>query len=80
MLGTSSIPPDFLLFSLLQSSAQSRSKAIWGAGRGLGYQWEGQLLTDGTSVRWLCEVLGYLPVDVKPVEKKEELDRCSVQA
>lgn len=28
------------------------------------------LLTDGASVRWLCEVLGHLPVDVKPAESR----------
>lgn len=25
-----------------------------------------ELLTDGSSVSWLCEIFGYLPVDVKP--------------
>lgn len=45
--------------------------AFWGAGRGLGQWWEGQLLTNGTGIRRLREVLGYLPVDVKPGEKKQ---------
>lgn len=69
LLGTSSLPPDFPSF--FQSSAQSRRMAFWGAGRGLGQWWEGQLLTNGTGIRWLREVLGYLPVDVKPGEKKQ---------
>jgi hypothetical protein len=31
----------------------------------------GQLLTNGPGVRWLRKVLGHLPVDVKPAEKKQ---------
>lgn len=30
----------------------------------------GGLLTDGAGVRRLCEVLGHLPVDVKPAESR----------
>ena len=51
-------------------SAEGGRTREWGLGGGWGQWQEGGLLTNGPGVRRLREVLGHLPVDVKPAESK----------
>lgn len=59
----------FLLSSLIQKFCAD-GIGTRGHRQGVGAVVRGQLLTNGPGVRWLCKVLGHLPVDVKPVEKE----------